>query len=174
MTRFAAVLALLMVGVGPLARAEPRDLDTQYGQILAQLAQAMLQRVQDINLRTPGEITRQEVQESMRELVVFQGVAQNTQQTGKLQWFPIMLSFAEATQSDTQSAWAVAARARQADPNTMSAIDLEILRLRAELASVNLQRGRQLVKASPDEQQNWALGVLTLEIQRLQNRAGNP
>ena len=173
-TTTAAVLAVLILGVRPSPAADQEGLDVQYARALLQIEQALVQRVQNINRQTPGVITQQQVQTSLREMQAIQEVAQQTQQTGRLQWFPIMLNFAEATELDAQSAWAVAARARQADPNSTSPIDLEILRLRAELARLNLLRGRQLVAAHADEQQNWALGALLMEVQRLRNVATGP
>jgi hypothetical protein len=145
-------------------------LDVQYVETLVDLLEARLQALQAINQQVPGQVSPQKSQALELKLRAARQVLQRMQQNGKeVDWFSLLLSFAEASYVDARAAWEMTVQLRQLSPNTTSELDVKIAKLSAELAHLNYKRGKRLASGALEDQQNWAMTVFLVEIERLQN-----
>lgn len=154
----------------PTGKRTSEDLDVRYAQTLLDLSQARLKRIREWNLRVPGTVSQASVESLMLEVQAAREVVQRARQDGKLDWFPFVLRLAEAAYTVAESEWKRGEGLRQRSPEVVSELDLKILRLRAELAWLNLARGRELVSAPPEEQRSWAVEMLFVEVKRLHDK----
>jgi hypothetical protein len=63
-----------------------------------------------------------------------------------------------------------AARTEQRTPGTYEPIDLERLKLTAELAQLQVERGKSLADASPEAKLQWVTDMVDDELMRLKKR----
>ena len=63
-----------------------------------------------------------------------------------------------------------AERAEKGTPGTYQPIDIERLRLAVEAAQLQVERGRSLIKASPEAKLQWVVDVMSDELLRVKKR----
>lgn len=166
-------LAAVTITVGaekPSGRGSNDGLDVQYVETLVDLLEARRQALQAINQQVPGRVSPQKSQSLELELRAARQVLQRMQEGGKkVDWFSLVLSFAEVSYIDAKAAWDRTVQLRQLSPTTTSELDVKIAKLSAELTHLNYKRGKQLASGALEDQQNWAMTVFLTEIERLQN-----
>jgi hypothetical protein len=155
--------------VEPSGSAALDNLDARFAQILIQLTSDRLQRAKSANTEVPGTVSADDLALIQRELDAFVQLDNDTKNGGKLNWFKMLLDMAEASRSSADSDW----RRISALPETtqgFARLDRDMVRLRAELADVNLERGKAAASGSADEKQNWALQYVFVQMQEVRDR----
>jgi hypothetical protein len=146
------------------------NIDAQFAEAMYRLATARLQRVRNVDRRSsgsvaPGDITRMELQ--VQALSKMQEAARRD---GKLDWYTMLLSEAEMSKEFADAALKRLTTIQAANPALVGKDDLQIAELAAQIAELNLQRGKDAASKGHEEQQNWGLQFLLLDSQTLQDR----
>lgn len=147
-------------------QADTPSLDVQYAEAKLALAKANLQRAEARNKKVANAVSPQVVAEYQRDVNVANAglEAANQGNTGEFaQW----LAEAEAQWTSAKAAWQSAVAANKRKPETVHPLDVERLRLRAEMLGINLQRGRALAGAAREDQLQWRLSMLDDQVERL-------
>lgn len=151
-----------------VAPASYGNLDAQITDTLYQLTRARLERVMRANAEVPGTVAADDVAAIEGELAAIseqQGINGEV-----LDWFSTLIGIAEVTKTSAESDWKRVSILQQESPQSITELDAEMVRLRARLAALNLQRGRLAAKGSADDRENWALQYLSMETQDLRDR----
>ena len=85
-------------------------------------------------------------------------------------WFSTLLAIADIAKVSADADWKCASKLRREYPSAISELDVEILRLHARLADLNLQRGTLAGKGTASDRENWALLYLSVKMQELTDR----
>lgn len=165
-------MALLLVGQpGQLGRpapsnAEDENVEVRYARAQLQLAEANLQRVQQINRRLSRSVPASVVAEYERSVGVADTQLKQAQSDAARDEYQVWLRRAEAAWKTADATWKNSTAVNQRSPGTFEALDIERFRLRAEVTRLQLERGRQFAGASREVQLQWQLDVLNYEIER--------
>jgi hypothetical protein len=81
----------------------------------------------------------------------------------------VWLHRAEAERRAAETTWSNATAANAGAPGTFQPLDVERFRLRAEVATLQLERGRMLVDSGHEAQLQWEIDMLDNQIQRLKD-----
>ena len=176
-TRFFTVLAVLVsLALWQVLRAElPKEqrpaapvdsLEARYSQAQLRLAEANLDRVQRINARLAKTISRDVVTEYQQEVEVASQQAK-AGGAGNASALDVWLARAAADARSTEAFWKSASAANRRVPGTIDPLDIERLRLRAEVARLELARGKAVVLAPKAAQLEWQLALVNGQLQRL-------
>ena len=131
-----------------------------------------MRRIQESNKRVARAVPASVVAEYQYDVeVAKERLAQAT--GGKAaNEFQVWLRRAEAEQQTADAAWKSAAAANERVTGTIGRLDMERLRLRAEVARLQFERGRALVGAGREVQLAWQVDLLDNQVQRLKEEAG--
>jgi hypothetical protein len=144
------------------------NLDAQIADTLYELTRARLERVMRFNAKVPGTVPVDDVGIIKGEL---NAISRQEGRNGDVvDWFSTLIGVAEVTKASTDANWKRVTTLQQENPQIFSELDVEMVRLRARLADLNLQRGKLAAKGTADERQNWALLYLSMEVQELRDR----
>jgi hypothetical protein len=155
----------------PAAQATSRDNpDARYAQILGQLMRVRLERIRELNSQVAGTITADDVSVIELELKAADQLQQQATNSKEIDWFSMVLTQAQISKTSADMDWKRVAKLRQQSPQTLSELDAEMVHLRAQLADMNLERGKAAQNKSADDRQNWALQYLVMEVQTLQDK----
>lgn len=158
---------LLMSPAQPEEAGDEQSLAVRYAQAQLRLAEVNLQKVQQMNQRVARAVPGDMVAE-YREDVEIAKLRVETLLDGKDgDEFRVWLRRAEATARSAEARWKSGKAVNQRAPGTLDTLDLERLRLRAEMARLRLARGKMLVNQSREAQVQWQLDYLSDEVQRL-------
>jgi len=147
--------------------ARPAEsLDVQYARAQLALAEANLKRVEEINRRVARAVSDKVVDEYRGDLAVAKARLELTSR-GDTDSFQVWLRSAEANLKSAERAWQNATLANRHMPATVEPLDVERLRLRAEVCRVELEQGRALAGATRQAQLEWRVRTLTSEVDRL-------
>jgi hypothetical protein len=148
------------------------NVEVRYARAKLQLAEANLSRVQESNKRVAAAVPRDVVAEFRYDVEVAK--ARLEQATGGQAGneFQVWLRRAAAERRAAEDRWKSAMAANERVPGTLGAVDVERLRLRAEVAGLQVERGRALVDASREAQLEWEVELLDNQVQRLREEAG--
>jgi hypothetical protein len=150
--------------------ASANNPDARFAQILAQLTMDRLERAKQANAKVPGTVASDDIALIQKELEADVRLQNDAKDGGKINWFNMLIDMAEATKSSADSDWQRASAIRAKSPQSLSELDADMVRLRAELADVNLERGKAVASGSADERQNWALQYLFVQMQEVRDR----
>lgn len=151
-------------GVGENPNQE--SLDVRYARMKLQLAQANLEKVQRMNQRVSGAVPAEVIREYLQDVAVARARLQAAAGGGGNP-FQAWMSRAEAAAQSAELQWNNALAINRRTPGTVETIDVERLRLRSEVARLDLERGQALLDASPEAQRQWQVDFLENEVQRL-------
>jgi hypothetical protein len=168
----AAVLAFQLLGAaGPAGRPsdspEHPTLDVDYAKVQVQLAEANLKSVRQMNRRLPGAVSAEVVAQYQQDVEVANACLQGIMRGNGDGQFPTWLRGAEMAVKAADDGWRKAVAANQRMPGTVEPLDIERLRLRAELARLQLEQGRALVGKSREAQLQWQVNLLHDQVRRL-------
>ena len=148
--------------------ATAADLDAQIGNTLIRLTRARLEVATRFNAQVRGTVPPDDVAIVQEEL---RAIDEQERTRGKLtDWFSTLLAIADIAKVSAEADWERASKLRREYPAAISELDVEILRLHARLADLNLQRGKLAGKGSASDRQNWALLYLSVKMQELADR----
>jgi hypothetical protein len=171
-------LAQLLEPAAPHAAA-PESVEVRYARAQLQLAEANLKRVDQSNQRLARSVPSSVVAQYQRDVQLAQTRLAQTQlaQAASGQAandFQIWLARAAAERQTAETAWKGAQLANSSVPGTFAPLDVERLRLRAEVAQLQLERGQALVGAGRETQLQWQLDLLQNQVQRLEEESRQP
>jgi hypothetical protein len=142
--------------------------DATYAQLLGQLMHVRLERTKQLNTQVPGTFSADDVSVIELELKAADQLAKQAKDAKEIDWFSMVLTQAQISKTSADLDWKRAAKLRQ--QNVISESDAEMSHLRAQLATVNFERGKAAQSKSADDRQNWALQYLVMEVQTLQDK----
>jgi len=152
--------------------AAATSVDVRYARAQLELADANLSRVRESNKKVAGAVPRNVVAEFQYDVEVAKARLERARGGGAGKEFQVWLQRAESERRAAEDRWKSAVAANERVPGTVGALDVERLRLRAEVATLQLERGRSLVGASREAQLEWEVELLDNQVQRLKEEAG--
>jgi len=171
MASMAVAVLLWSVMIAPAAKpqadADQGGLDVRYARLQLQLAEANLQRVQRSNQRVAGAVPDEVANQYQEDVEIAKTRLQDALRGAAGDPMAVWLRAAEAAVRHAESQWKNALAANRRMPGTVDSIDTERLRLRSELAGLELERGRALVGKSSEAQLQWQVNVLHDQVRRL-------
>ncbi|MGD9636012.1 MAG: hypothetical protein AB7G28_01745 [Pirellulales bacterium] len=148
------------------------SVDVRYARAQLQLAEANLTRVQESNKRVARSVPSSVVAEYQYDVDVAKARLEQATGGRAASEFQVWLRRAEAEQKAAATNWRSATAANQRVPGTFGELDIERFRLRAEVATLQLERGRLLTNAGREAQLQWEVELLDDQVQRLKEEAG--
>lgn len=143
--------------------ADDASLDAQYAAAKLRLAEANLARVERMNRRVANVVPASVVDDYRRDVAVAQArVAQ-----GAPDAMGVWLQEVERDWRAADAAWRSAEAANDRTRGTVDPLDVDRLRLRAEVLRLNLERGRSLQAQPREAQIAWRISALNDELEQL-------
>jgi len=149
---------------GATQRSE--SLEVRYARAQLELAQANLKRAEAKNNRVANTVSSNVVGQYRQDVEVARSQFDDAQQ-GSRKPFDVWLRAAEANWKSAERIWRSAVNANKEAPGTIDPLDVERMRLRAELCRIDLERGQALVDQPREAQLEWRVSVLNDEMERL-------
>jgi hypothetical protein len=146
------------------------DLDSQFIQLLTRMTSNRLAFAKRINEKVPGTVSPDDVVNLEQQLKAMQSLEEETKKLGRVDLFSMQLAQAQVTKTFADMDWKQTSRLMQQSPDAMNPADAELIRLRAELANVNLERGKAVEHKSAQERLDWTLQSLFVTVQALQGQ----
>jgi len=164
-------LALISISVAQTAvetvpAQSGENLDVQYARAQLALAEANLKRVEQINQQVARAVSGKVVDEYRSDVDVARARL-DAATRGDSDSFQVWLRGAEASLKSAERAWHNATVANQHMAGTIESVDVERLRLRAEVYRIDLERGRALAGGTREAQLQWRVRMLSDEVDRL-------
>jgi hypothetical protein len=148
--------------------ATAADLDAQIGDTLIRLTRARLEVATRLNAQARGTVPPDDVAIVQEEL---RAIDERERTRGEVtDWFSTLLAIADIAKVSAEADWKRASKLRREYPAAISELDVEVRRLNARLADLNLERGKLAGKGTVSDRQNWALLYLSVKIQELTDR----
>jgi len=142
------------------------SLDVRYARAQVALAEANLKKVSSMNQRVAGAVSGDVVRAYELDLEVAKLQLQ-VAQGGPESQFDIWLARAEAGEKYAQTLWRGATAANQHAAGAVDPNEVERLRLSAELAKLEVERGHALVHATPEAKLAWQLDLLNGQLHQV-------
>jgi hypothetical protein len=177
------VLVIGMVGLcGVLAyrawSAEPKGGDakeesfgTRYARLRLRMAEVALDKAKQMNQKVPGTLPADLMSQFSQDVSVAKVQLQNSTRADGGDLLLGWIARAEMTLNDAKMKLNSATRTEQRTPGTYEPIDIERLRLSAELAQLQLDRGKSLIDASADAKLQWIVDMVDDELLRLKKQS---
>ena len=144
------------------------NLDAQIGDTIIRLTRARVEVATRLNAQARGTVPPDDVAIVQEEL---RAIDEQERTSGELtDWFSTLLAIADIAKVSAEADWKRASKLRREYPAAISELDVEIRRLNARLADLNLQRGKLAGKGTASDRQNWALLYLSVKMQELTDR----
>ena len=153
----------------PATAEQVNDLDVRYIRIRLALSQLELQRVRQINQRIPGTFTKTALEAIEQSVIIDEEQYKALTQKGG-QRIPLYIIAAEANVKAAQQALQRVLSINQQNPDTISAMEVERLRLLAELASVALEKARSIKPQNEAQFLQWQIDQLREDLYQLHTR----
>jgi hypothetical protein len=148
--------------------ATAANLDAQIGDTLIRLTRARLEVATRLNAQARGTVLPDDVAIVQEELRAID--EQERTRCEVTDWFATLLAIADIAKVSAEADWKRSSKLRREYPAVISELDVEIRRLNARLADLNLQRGKLAGKGTAADRQNWALLYLSVKMQELTDR----
>jgi hypothetical protein len=164
-------LLMTIVCLAPVLQTPPpapaENIELRYARAHVQLAEANLDRVEQINKRVARSVPSSVVAEYQDDLKVAKTRLEQAvagQAAGDLK---LWLERAAAEQRTAETSWNVVQAVNRMAPATFGPLEVECYRLRAQVAGLQLERGQALVDADLQAQSQWKMDLLDNQVQRL-------
>lgn len=151
-------------------QGEPKKADSvqvQFAEAQVRLAEITLKKAQRMNQRVAGAVAAVDVAEYREDVEVAKAQLAAAQTGAGENQFLTWLRSAQAADKAAQHRLRSSLAANARLPGTIDDLEIERLRLRAELAQLRLARGQSLRDRPPVEQLQWQVNLLRDEVQRL-------
>lgn len=139
------------------------SLDAQYAAAKLKLAEANLAKVERMNQRVANAVAGSVVDDYRQDLALAQ--ARVEQADGDP--FEIWLREVQRAGQAADRAWRSAQAANDRTRGTIDPLDVERLRLRAEVLRINLERGKALASQPREVQLAWRISALQDDVEQL-------
>ncbi len=123
-----------------------------------------------MNKKVPGTIPGDLIAQYADDVEIAKLQLQATQRAGGADPLQEWLLRVELALRSAEHLYKNAERAENGTPGTYQPIDIERLRLAVEAAQLQVERGRSLVKASPEAKLQWVVDVMSDELLRVKKR----
>jgi len=151
--------------------ATSESVDVRYARAQLQLAEANLNRVEQINKRVARAVPSSVVADYQLDVKVAKTRLEQATAQQAASDFQVWLQRAEAERKTTDTAWKNATEVNRRTPGTYDSLDIERYRLRAEVAKLQLERGQTLVDSGHEAQLQWEIDLLDNQVQRLKEES---
>jgi hypothetical protein len=163
-------LVLQVQSSGP-GDAKPESVEVRYARAQLRLAEANLNRVAERNKQAARSVPSSVVSEYKDDVRVAQTRLQQATTGQSTNEFKVWLERSAVEQRAAETDWKNAIAANKIASNTFVALDVERFRLRAEVAKLQLERGKSLADAGRDAQLQWQAELLDNQVQRLKEES---
>ena len=143
------------------------SVEVRYARAQLRLAESNLDRVAERNKKFERSVPSSVVAEYQDDVRVAKTRLKQATTGRPANEFQVWVERAEAERRSAETAWKNASAANNSVPGTVAPQDVERLRLRAEVARLQLERGQALVNAGRDAQLQWQSDLLDNQLQRL-------
>jgi hypothetical protein len=173
----AAILITVVCWLGQLPQTPtPSDtgsesVEVRYARAQLQLAEANLNRVEQINKRVARAVPSSVVADYQLDVKVARTRLEQATAGRAASEFQVWLQRAEAEQKTAETTWKNATAVNGRTPGTFDPLDIERFRLRAEVAKLQLERGQTLVDSGREVQLQWEIDLLDNQVQRLKDES---
>jgi hypothetical protein len=123
------------------------------------LAETNLKRLEQSNKRMPRLVPSSIVAEYQHDVQVAKTRLKKATAGQTASDFQVWLHRAEAERRAAETTWSNATAANARAPGTFQPLDVERFRLRAEVAKLQLERGRMLVDSGHEAQLQWEIDM---------------
>lgn len=149
----------------------PISLELRYAEAQLKLAEVNLQKVQRMNERVARAVPGDLIAEYREDVEVAKLRVQHLASGKEESRLRVWLRRAEADAKAAQARWKSGVAVNERAPGTIDPLDLERLRVQADVARLRLARGRAVADQSQEAQVQWQLNYLSDEVQRLNEEA---
>jgi hypothetical protein len=161
-----STLLCLWLGQPAPSDAE-QNVEIQFARAQLQLAEANLNRMQQMNRRLARTVPASVVAEYQQDVELAKAQLQQAEAGSAANEFQVWLRRAETVHKTAETNWKNAVAANQRASGTVEAVDVERFRLRAEVTRLQAARGQKLAQAPREAQLQWEVDLLNYEMQRL-------
>ncbi len=178
--RFAIALGVLALctALGYRAgSAEPKaddskkdSLEVRCAKLQLRLAELGLEKAQNTNRRVARTIPLQLVAQYADDVAVAKIELENASREPGAKLLEGWILRAEMAYRTAQNIYVNAAKTEKRTPDTYEPIDLERMKATAELAQLQVERGKSLVDASPDAKLQWVTDMVDDDLMRLKKQ----
>jgi hypothetical protein len=167
-------IILIMIVCWQAPTATPNDIvaesaELRYARAQVQLAETNLKRLEQSNKRMPRSVPSSVVAEYQHDVLVAKTRLKHATAGQAASDFQVWLQRAEVERRAAEMTWKNATAADVRAPGTFHPLDVERFRLRAEVAKLQLERGKMLVDSSHEAQLQWEIDLLDNQVQRLKD-----
>lgn len=166
---FVGIIALALAI--PVASADseksPRNLELEYAEAQLRLAETNLRKVQVTNERFPKTVSASVIADYGEDLAIAKAQYDGVKKGGDDDFFAGWLRRIESSVRAAEASYNSARVANQRSPGTVDAMDVERMRLRMEIARLQLERGKLLAGSNVEQQLRWQVQVLNDEVAHL-------
>jgi hypothetical protein len=155
----------------PAGATASETINVRYARAQLQLAQANLQRVEQINRRLARTVPASVVAEYQRDVEVAKTQMRQAESQATEDAFSVWLRRAETIWKNADTIWKNSVAVNQRSSGAFEALDIERFRLRAEVTRLQLERGQLLAHAPREAQVQWQFDLVNNEIQRLKEES---
>jgi hypothetical protein len=155
----------------PRSPPDSESLELRYARAQLRLAEANLKRVEQSNERVAGAVPGSVVAEYQYDVEVAKTRLEQVTAGDSASAFQCWLRRAQAEHRAAETIWKNATAVNRRLPGSFKAHDMERFRLRAEVARLQLERGRLLVDARLEAQLQWKTDLLDNQVQRLKEES---
>lgn len=149
------------------AAEKARDLDLRYSEAMLGLARLELQRAMGINRQIPGTFTKTAIEALEQSVIVCEAQVEALKENKRI---PLYLIAAEANAKAARQSLQRVLAINQQNPGTITPIEVERLRLTAELANLALEKARTIKPQNEAQFLQWQLDQLREDLFQLRNR----
>jgi hypothetical protein len=135
-----------------------------------QLAEATLEKAKQTNKRTPRLLPTDMISQLTDDVEIAKAQLASAQQTTEVDSLTGWLRRAQSALRGAEVNLKNANNVNQQAPGTFHPLDIDRLRLRVEIAKMQLERGKSLANASPDAKLQWQVDMLNDEVARLREQ----
>jgi len=153
----------------PAGAPSASELNIRYSEIYLELAKVQLQRSLDTNKQVPGTFTNVAI-EALRQVVFVAEKQLDMFKKSNGQPVNTFLVSAEANARACSVSYNRAKAVNQSNPGTIPAVEIERLRLTADLANINLEKAKTIGNESSQEYMQWQIDQLREEFFQLRNQ----
>ena len=172
-TRNAWLIVVMVLAIAPVVHAQEEqksnsiDYRLQYAKAFLAYSKVNLERAENMNARVSGTVPAALVEEYRDDVEVAEKLLSVAQSGDATHTFSVFVRLAEASYNQATRDYERAKALRTRTRGSFSELDVERLRLRAELAKINLEEGRSLTDGPEERQSQWKMRLLYTEVMRL-------
>jgi hypothetical protein len=144
-----------------------RDFALRYAKARLRMAELRLAKAEDMNRRVARTLANGVVEQFADDVAFAKAQVESLQNDGKVSTFGFWQRRAELELAERQEQLRIATSANERVPGAYQPIDLDRKRAAIELASLRVERAKQLANAPQETQLVWELQIMAEELNRV-------